>query len=333
MTTISDDIGPVAAEGWRTCSPIRILLPALSHFVTDYSLMQRTGVIVTRRFATYKDQPGLLYHYPNLRYDEHVRGLQGCLVLCYEPRRGGTSAISAAGGRSAFVGYAVLGDRLVDPDDSSHSFVRLRGFCEFPTAVPISSTKVSGKSLEHAVHELPINVVEEILRMGFIVLASKSLEVREGLVDMNLPPGTIDRPIEQVVTNRFVRDATFRIRVVDQVYDGRCALTGVRMTNGHGRAEADAAHIRPVSEGGPDSVRNGIALMKSLHWAFDRGMVSLTDEGRILCVDRGLDEPICRLLREDGIALLPSNAADRPHPSFLTWHRQNRFKGSQNQSP
>ena len=36
------------------------------------------------------------------------------------------------------------------------------------------------------------------------------------------------------------------------------------MTNGNGRAEADAAHVRPVANDGPDTVRNGIALMKSM---------------------------------------------------------------------
>ena len=93
-------------------------------------------------------------------------------------------------------------------------------------------------------------------------------------------------------------------------------------------AEVDAAHIRPVEADGPDMVRNGIALMKSVHWAFDRGLVSLADDGMILTVDRGLDPSLRGLLRGDGVALLPSKIDERPHPGFLTWLREHGFVGS-----
>ena len=99
------------------------------------------------------------------------------------------------------------------------------------------------------------------------------------------------------------------------------------MTNGNGRAEVDAAHIQPVERGGPDSSRNGLALMKSLHWAFDRGLVSLSDEGRILTVDRNLEAPILRLLPDNRLAFLPTRIEQKPHAAFLGWHRQNCFKG------
>ena len=78
---------------------------------------------------------------------------------------------------------------------------------------------------------------------------------------------------------------------------------------------------------GPDIVRNGIALMKSLHWAFDRGFISLADDGRILTVERGIDGGIRGLLRPGGTALLPEQADERPHPEFLKWHRENVFRG------
>lgn len=131
-----------------------------------------------------------------------------------------------------------------------------------------------------------------------------------------------------MVYNRAIRDATFRYRVVEQAYNGRCALTGVRMLNGNGRAEVDAAHIQPVEAGGPDSTRNGLALMKSLHWAFDRGLLSLSDDGHILTVERGIDAPVLRLLPQDRRAHFPHHPDQRPHEEFLRWHRRNRFKGS-----
>ena len=45
-----------------------------------------------------------------------------------------------------------------------------------------------------------------------------------------------------------------------------------------GRAEVQAAHIRPVADNGPDSLRNGVALSSTFHWMFDRGLISVGDD-------------------------------------------------------
>ena len=67
-------------------------------------------------------------------------------------------------------------------------------------------------------------------------------------------------------------------RVVLRAYDEQCAITGLKLINGGGRAEADAAHIRPVEANGPDIVNNGIALSGTAHWMFDRGLIALSDD-------------------------------------------------------
>ncbi len=286
----------------------------------------RAGVLVTRRHPGYKDIPYVRYHYPKAKYQRALESMIGCLVLMYEPKRGGTSAESAGGGRSSFTGFAYITALWDDPKSTEHGFAGLRFGCEFATPVPIATTAVSGKALQSAVLPVPYSEAEKIFRMGMFV-ESTSAGVREGLADTEPLQELQARPIEQILQNVRVRDASFRYRVVEKVYKGRCALTGVRMTNGSGRAEADAAHIRPVANDGPDTVRNGIALMKSLHWAFDRGFISLSDEGKILTVSRGLDDAVRQLLRPDGVAVLPAAELDWPHPAFLQWHRTNVFKG------
>ena len=87
-------------------------------------------------------------------------------------------------------------------------------------------------------------------------------------------PFEIERPIVQTLLNRPFRDRAFR-RAVLHAYDGRCAVTGWKLVNGGGRLEAEAAHIRPVEQGGPDSIRNGLALSGTAHWMFDRGLIGL----------------------------------------------------------
>lgn len=283
----------------------------------------RAGVIVTRPHPGYKDVPGVRYHYPRKAYQRTLESLVGALVLTYEPRRGGTSETSAGGGRSMFTGSAFIKELRDDPDSADHGYAELRYTIDFNTPVPIADTAVSGKALQSAVLPIPYEEAARIFRLGLSV--ERSIE---GLADVEALQDLQVRPIEQIIQNVRVRDASFRYRVVEKVYQGRCALTGVRMTNGNGRAEADAAHLRPVANDGSDTVRNGIALMKSLHWAFDRGLVSLSDEGQILTVDRGLDESVIRLLRPDGYALLPASVHDRPHPTFLQWHRSHVFKGA-----
>src|SRR3546814_9585906 len=86
-------------------------------------------------------------------------------------------------------------------------------------------------------------------------------------------PSTFDRPIVERVIARPFRDAAFA-RAVKSAYADTCAITGLKIINGGGRSEVQAAHIRPVVSQGPDSVRNGLALSGTIHWMFDRGLIS-----------------------------------------------------------
>ena len=129
-----------------------------------------------------------------------------------------------------------------------------------------------------------------------------------------------------VTVSRILRDRVFR-RVVLRAYDERCAITGLKLINGRGRAEVAAAHIRPVEASGPDIVSNGIALSGTAHWMFDRGLISLADDLEIL-ISRQTNNPqdIRSIINKSGQALAPHRISARPHPHFLKWHRENCFK-------
>lgn len=283
------------------------------------------AVLVTQRRGGYKDIPGIRYHYPKQRYHSRLLDLVGSLVLFYEPRRGGTSANS--GGRQGFTSIAYLDHIEDDPEDATHAFAFFRFYVEFIRVVPLSETTLSPKSLQNAVRPIEIAEAERVVRYGLHEPHEQGL-ARQGLTDITELSTIETRMTRQIVFDKKVRDASFRFRVVEQAYQGRCALTGVRMTNGNGRAEVDAAHIRPVEHNGPDSVRNGLALMKSVHWAFDRGLVSLSDDGEILLVDRGIDDAVLRLFSDERRARLPLQEDLRPHGAFLNWHRTHVFKGA-----
>ncbi|KQN01687.1 hypothetical protein ASE82_14720 [Sphingomonas sp. Leaf230] len=86
-----------------------------------------------------------------------------------------------------------------------------------------------------------------------------------------------------------VRDRVFR-RVVLRAYDECCAVTGLKLINGGGRAEIEAAHIQPVEANGPDIISNGMALSGTARWMFDRGLIGFDSETRIL-VSRQANDP------------------------------------------
>jgi len=128
------------------------------------------------------------------------------------------------------------------------------------------------------------------------------------------------------ITNRAVRDRNFR-KIVLSAYREQCAITGLRLINGGGCAEVEAAHIRPVKHGGPDIVSNGMALSGTVHWMFDRGLVGLSDDHTILVSRQTNDVAAVKaMINPTGKLLAPERAANRPRIEFLAWHRENCFK-------
>ncbi|MEQ8306644.1 MAG: HNH endonuclease [Hoeflea sp.] len=133
-----------------------------------------------------------------------------------------------------------------------------------------------------------------------------------------------ERPIVEQLLRRKWRDKKFK-QHVRIAYDRTCAFTGLRLINGKGRPEVEAAHIRPVGKGGNDWVRNGIALSGTVHWMFDRGLLSLDDDFSILR-SRHLNSDVSHLLNKDLKAKVPHQPELRPHPEYMGWHREHVFK-------
>src|SRR5690606_22356289 len=135
-----------------------------------------------------------------------------------------------------------------------------------------------------AVRELPRHEFEAIVRLG-ISLKAEPWEQRSAVAED--VPEYVTRPIIETVSKRKVRDAAFK-RQVRKAYANTCAVTGLRLLNGGGRPEVQAAHIRSVEADGPDAVRNGIALTGTAHWLFDRGLMTFSDDYRIILSPHGV---------------------------------------------
>jgi len=127
---------------------------------------------------------------------------------------------------------------------------------------------------------------------------------------------------EYVDTRRKVRNHAFRALVRD-TYDNTCAVCGSQRETPAGNPEVEAAHIYPKSEGGSDDIRNGVALCKLHHWAFDSGWLSFTDNHEIIIAEAPNKNGYHELKRLEGDQLqLPDKEEVHPRPMFLEKHRE-----------
>ena len=100
-------------------------------------------------------------------------------------------------------------------------------------------------------------------------------------------------------------------------------MTGLQIINGGGRSEVQAAHIWSVADGGPDVVQNGLALSGTVHWLFDRHLISLTDDYKLLVSHNKVPAELRGLFeRQMDRIRLPKDHRLWPHPSYISRHRE-----------
>lgn len=286
---------------------------------------------------TYDDLPEVRYHFPRT-YLNYVTETVGDWIVYYEPRRQDAGR-SGTLGRQAYFATAKVERVEPDPRLAGHYYAFVTDYLEFDDPVPF---RLDGVYLEGALKKedgstnrgafgrsvrlLRDEEYQAILLLGFRAMPDFTAE--QGDPYPPEEPVEYDRSVVERLVRRPFRDAAFS-RGVIRAYGATCAMSGLRLVNGGGRCEAEAAHIRPVGGGhsGPDSVRNGIALSRTMHWMFDRGILSLTDDYRILIAPDLLPDAARRLLNPDGRLLLPPDARTRPHRQFLRYHREHIFRG------
>ncbi len=125
-----------------------------------------------------------------------------------------------------------------------------------------------------------------------------------------------------LVTPRLGQGA-FRVMVTEN-YGRRCAVTQERTL-----PALEAAHIRPYSDGGEHSVKNGLLLRRDLHSLFDSGYVTITPD---------LSFEVSRRIKEEfdngkhyyalhGQKIVVPATALGPDPGALQWHNENCYRG------
>ncbi|MCY4141877.1 MAG: HNH endonuclease [Rhodobacteraceae bacterium] len=300
------------------------------------------GVFDTRPVTEYDDDISRRYQFPN-RYLAEAKHTENDWIIYREPRRGG--------GRQAYVAVARVVSIEPDPSDPDSSYAYLSDYIEFDQVVPLRdgiryyearlNSVISPSHIGVALQGKSVRTVSEE-EFGAIVLAGFAETLHEDnphrldygnseadrvfQAFVTATPEEQKRRIAQILANRPLRDWAFRRSVVT-AYRETCAVTGLRMVNGGGKAEVQAAHIRAVASGGPDIVRNGIALSATCHWLFDRHLISLRNDYSLLVAHNRVPNEFQDLFsRQLKCIHLPDNEQLWPQTAYVEWHRE-RFLG------
>ena len=292
------------------------------------------GVFLYREDSRYDDRPWAVYQFPD-SYLSRASQMIGDWVIYMEPVKAGRKGY-----------HAVAKVERITPDPSSTgmhlAIIDPNSYLDFDHNVPFQSGgdypersvlneagNVSGRA-QAAVRPIPAEDFNRIVELGLDThdeLLPRSDATAPSVAEEQAPY-EYEQDRVQMLTRRTVRDRIFRTRVL-KVYDRRCAFTGFQFINGGGRAEVEAAHIKSVEAKGPDVVQNGLALSGTVHWMFDRGLLTVADDATILLSNHINDvDGVRKILLPNGRAKFPDNPHDAPDPTFLKWHRERCFKGN-----
>ena len=133
----------------------------------------------------------------------------------------------------------------------------------------------------------------------------------------------------ELAVKRAVRNALFR-RDVLVAYEAKCAVCGFDARLVDSLLAIEAAHVKWHQAGGPATVENGIALCSLHHNLFDRGAFTLTADLRLEVSQQVNGGPTtdAQLMSFHSTRMrVPSDPAQSPQPKFVSWHREQVFKG------
>jgi putative restriction endonuclease len=291
-------------------------------------------VLLHKADSIYEDEPDRVYDFPQA-YLKAITEAVGDWIIYYEPKKAGPRGYFAVAKIQQVIPKPNVAGRylaLIEPESFllfDENVPRLENGRPWEAALTAADgSPAVGGAVQLAVRRLAEAEFTRIVNRGL----PQDLEAREARryeparAELEEGGQVFERPVLERLTRRPYREVAFR-RKVREAYGYRCAMSGLMLRNGGGRPEVQAAHIRPVEAQGSDSTRNGLALSGTLHWMFDRGLISVADDCETILVSHNKvpADVVNRLLIPDRRLLRPEDPRDLPHPQNLRWHRENVF--------
>lgn len=125
----------------------------------------------------------------------------------------------------------------------------------------------------------------------------------------------------------FLRGSLFK-REIPKIYNNTCCISGMKIETTINVSMIDACHIIPFSESYDDTITNGIALCPNLHRAFDRGLIGINENYRVVVSNVFTEESTAYGIRffEGKEIKLPNLKCYFQKKENLEWHMKNKFK-------
>lgn len=181
----------------------------------------------------------------------------------------------------------------------------------------------TGRGNTHAL--VPLSMITFLPGLRKIVIGKK-------IIPSEIIKEALDEPVyhspeteqAEADTTRVLRSRAFRDLVL-YFYGYRCAITRESFVIDHKDfINLEAAHILARASGGGSNPSNGMALERNLHWAFDKGFFTVTDEYKVEVHPQAMRIPYLKDKHGAEIAL-PEDSRTRPNKDSLKWHRENVF--------
>lgn len=290
------------------------------------------AIFDTKAKSAYDDEITQHYHFPSRYLNVAERCINDWIVY-REPRAGG--------GSLAYFATAKVDRIIPDHETPNHFYALMTDYFHFDNPVPWTLDNRYWEEDLRAIDTAQVGVfmrgksIRAISDFDFQQIVSAGL--KQSITSDETPIAEISaygfsevgsdfdmrgaRKITEVLVNRKIRDASFRRNVLN-AYDGKCSFTNLKILDRKGNSEVQAAHIRSVADNGPDILRNGLALSSTAHWMFDRHLLSLTDDYRLLIAESQIPDRYLRLLKKPNEQIhLPEDERLWPSQTFIEGHR------------
>lgn len=207
------------------------------------------------------------------------------------------------------------GDTTVHAAVSQQNVARALDQYGMPMAAPLPSGALGGRTVKD------IPSLHHLLRRAFQL--SKTLP-NELLHSFEKQTATLPKTteIERLVVQRVGQDI-FRRGLLDY-WEGRCAITELAVPE-----LLRASHIKPWADCDSDAERldvfNGFLFSPNLDAAFDRGFITVAEDGSVIASEM-LDAAARRTLGLDVALRIRTPLLHEAHHNYMAWHRERVFQ-------
>ena len=125
----------------------------------------------------------------------------------------------------------------------------------------------------------------------------------------------------------YIRNAVFK-KEIPKIYNHTCCMSGLKVQMNNRHALIEACHIKPFAQEHDDTIGNGIALCPNLHTAFDRGLITIDTNYRIIVSSMFIENDSQYSIKQldNKKIILPQNNLFHPRKEVLEWHRDTVFE-------